>query len=203
MAKPSRAYGACIEDCRRHHASSKTFSGRFLRPHAPFIGEVISRLGCETVLDYGAGKGLQYEWINPETGRTIEQDWGVQVHKYDPAWPPFAAKPEGPFDLVICTHVLGSVPVVDLGWVVDRLYALAGKALYVAEKIGPVKKQVLTHAAECAVGWTAEQWKAALRRDSGIEVTLATRERRPEGVIVERWRACGSESWAAVSTAAT
>jgi hypothetical protein len=184
----SRAYLSALDECRKHHESSKTYSGKLLRPHAPFIKKVIDRHGCKSALDFGAGKGSQYRWIcdtptgSIPVGMTIEQYWGLSVTKYDPAYPPFSAEPEGKYDLVICTHVLGSIPDTDLEWVIDRLHGLAGKALYVAEKIGPVKKRVVP-----VKHRTADDWASMLRRDSGIEVTLATRIRTPDrGVIMER-----------------
>lgn len=185
----SADYRDCLEDCRRHHASSKTFSGRFLRPHTPFIKEIIDRLGCRSVLDYGCGKGEQYAWVMPSRGITIEEFWGVPVTKYDPAWPPFAAEPEGSFDLVICTHTLGAIPAGDVPWVVDRLISLSAKAVYIAEKLGPVKKKVFTRDVAMA-RWNAEGWKAAVWRETDRELTLSLHERRggDEGTVIEHWR---------------
>ena len=188
MDDPSEDYRRSLDECRKHHESSKTYSGKLLRPHAPFIKAIIDRHDCRSVLDYGAGKGVQYRWVcdtpigSIPVGMTIEEYWGISVTKYDPAYPPFAAEPQGQFDLVICTHVLGSIPDGDLGWVIDRLHALARKAIYVAEKLGPVKKRFLPVKSR-----TADDWAALLRRDSPVEVTLATRIRTPDrGVIVER-----------------
>jgi hypothetical protein len=177
MAEPSRSYHLALEESKRNHAETKTFSGKLLRPHAPFIKELIDRHGVKSILDYGCGKGSQYTWVAGEdasipAGMTIEQYWGVPVTKYDPAYPPFAAEPTGRFDLVICTHTLGAIPVNDRPWVVARLYMLARKAIYVAEKLGqkPTKK-----ATEASTGWTREQWKAVLKHDSDVECVLSTR----------------------------
>lgn len=192
MAKPSAAYEQCLNDCKLHHESSKTFSGKLLRPHAPFIKEIIDRLGCESILDYGCGKGSQYQWVSHGEGAsipggmTIEEYWGIPVTKYDPAYEPFAEKPKGTFDLVLCTHTLGSIPMVDLPWVIDELYAYADKALYVAEKIGPIKKTAIKRRGLCAVNWQAKDWTRALHRDSPVECTLAARTRTESGVIVKR-----------------
>ncbi|TIW21211.1 MAG: class I SAM-dependent methyltransferase [Mesorhizobium sp.] len=191
--KPSTQYLAALDDAKRHHAAHKTYSGKFLRPHAPFIKEIIDRLGCQTILDYGCGKGEQYLWRNADetgsipVGMTIEEYWGISVTKYDPAYPPFAAEPVGKFDLVICTHVLGSIPVLDLPWVVDRLYSLSSKALYIAEKIAPVKKKVFQKPDLHPFGWNATRWMTAIKREKPIEVVLSVREKRADGVFVERF----------------
>lgn len=173
MSKPSGAYLKALEDSKEIH-KGKSFTGKFLRPHAPFIREIIDRLDCHTALDYGCGKGQQYEWVMPRRDLTLEQWWGVSVTKYDPAYPPFATEPIGKFDLVICTHTLGAIPAGDLRWVIDRLYSLARKAIYISERCGAPRKQLGDNSLRPSE-WTPEQWQRALGRASDIEVTLATR----------------------------
>lgn len=94
----------------------------------------------------------------------------------------------GTFDLVICTHTLGSIPIGDLPVIVDRLHALANKALYIAEKLAPVKKQVFGRPELHPFEWDAARWAAALKRESSLEVVLSVREQRAEGVVVERMK---------------
>lgn len=201
--RASEAYKRALLEARKHHATSKTYSGKFLRPHALFLKEIIDRLDCQSLLDYGCGKGAQYEWVSHGGDASIPQDMKIleywssdrpierhcNLYLYDPAWPPFE-RPPSPgmkFDLVICTHALGSIPLEDLGWVMQELIDRSTKALYIAEKIGPVGKQVFSEAEEMP-RWTAQQWEELIlaRPDPGIEITLATREKRPEGVIMTR-----------------
>lgn len=192
MNGPSAHYLRALAEARAHHQSSKTYSGKFLRPHAPLIKEIIDRLGCLTVLDYGCGKGRQYEWRPDEDGlaiprgQTIEEYWGVPVTKYDPAWEPFAKRPVPGtrFDLVICTHTIGSIPIVDLPWVTLEIQRYALKAVYYAEKIGPVGKQVFSQPGVMPHGWTREQWVKALKPKGrpALEIWLATRETGPTGI---------------------
>lgn len=195
--KPSAAYLRCLEAARRHHLSSKTYSGKFLRPHAPSIKEIIDRLQCTgRILDYGCGKGEQYRWVSHgedasiPKGQTLEEYWGMQVVKFDPAWPPYSVppNPNEHFDLVLCTHTLGSVPCEDLGWVVDELIARSIKALYIAEKIGPVQKRVFSEDV-LMPRWSAAAWEEFLRSRKNpfkVEITLATREVTGVGVITKR-----------------
>ena len=182
-------YFAALAEATAHHASSKTYSGKFLRPHAPVIRELIDTFGIRSILDYGAGKGAQYDWVShggPDqsipAGQTLETFWGVKVTKFDPAWPPFAQRPSGRFDLVLCTHVLGSIPVLSLPEVVTDLYGYARVAVYVAEKIGPVRKRVFSEPGKFPRGWTRHDWSNALRREGGARVYLATREKTSSGV---------------------
>ncbi|BCH33143.1 hypothetical protein MesoLjLc_50730 [Mesorhizobium sp. L-8-10] len=186
---PTSQYFEALEDSRRHHAASKTFSGSLLRPHAPFIKEIIDRLGCASILDYGCGKGVQYEWQNNDpigsipVGMTIGKFWGIPITMYDPAFPPFAKEPTGKFDIVICTHTLGAIPIGDLPWVIGRLHSLANKAVYVAEKLGPVKKKVFRSPAEMPSGWSADRWREILRANhrSGVELHFAARTIAADG----------------------
>lgn len=194
----SDSYRRALGEAKAHHASSKTYSGKFLRPHAPFIKEIIDRLGCKSVLDYGCGKGKQYEWVSHgdeasiPKGQTIEQFWGVDVCKYDPAYPPFELLAPGYFDLVICTHVLGSIPKADLADVLHLIFNRAGKAVYIAEKIGPVGKEVFSEPDLMPRGWSTGLWRATIageRRIIGrekVETWVATREKTAVGVLVER-----------------
>lgn len=192
----SRLYDTALEEARAHHASSKTYSGKFLRPHAPFIRTLIEKFGARTLLDYGCGKGAQYSWVSDGDeasipgGQTIEQYWGLEATKYDPAYPPFAAEPVGLFDVVVCTHVLGSIPTRDLADVLERLFGLAKHCVYIAEKIGPVGKQVFS-APEHFPRWSSETWRAfiaATRTARRITVPcfFAARERTGNGILVTR-----------------
>lgn len=190
----SKAYYDAVEEGARHHAGSKTYSGSLLRPHKPFLSEMIARLGCSSVLDVGAGKGTQYDWIDPADGMTMEQAWGIDVWKFDPCWPPFAAEPEGQFDLVLCTHTISLIPRQDLPHFTDELYRFARKGLFVAEKIGDRKKGEVADAPGRSIGMTPEYWiqwfTAAAALHPEIETVLSLREILPRGRITTRyiWR---------------
>lgn len=180
----SEAYQRAVAEAARHHQRSKTYSGKLLRPHADYLDGLIERLEVRSALDYGCGKGEQYSWRDPAAGgRTLEERWGFEVAKYDPAWPPFAQLPAGPFELVIVTHVLGSIPLSDLGAVLDEIHGLATKAVFIGEKIGPVKKSALSAAGGRPVGWTRDQWAKEIAKHTrpGIETILSTVQRGPTG----------------------
>lgn len=154
-----------------------------MRSHAVAIKEVIDRFGCRTALDYGVGKGAQYEWRCADEGHAItkgmgiEEYWGVEVVKYDPAYPKFAEEPEGKFDLVICTHTLGAIPIADLGWVIDRLYGFAEKAIYIGERIGATKKKLFTDPKTHPINWKPERWVRAIRRkETDVKVFVTFRD---------------------------
>lgn len=191
---PSEAYFRAIEEGRQHHASSKTYSGSLLRPHKPYLTGLVQRLGCTSALDVGAGKGRQWEWRDHVDGRRLEEIWGFDVTKHDPCWPPFAAEPAGPFDLVLCTHTICLIPLADLHWFTERLYSFATKALFVAEKIGERKKGEIGDPDNRAIEWPPEKWIGWFGRFAalhpGVETHLSLRVIEPRGKITTRhvWR---------------
>lgn len=198
MTEPSHHYRLALRDSKIAHRG-KVFTGKFMRPHAIFIKEVIDRLECKSILDFGCGKGEQYEWRIPSTGQTIEELWGVKVTKYDPAYEPFAISPRGKYDLVICTQVLGTIPSVDLPWVIDSLYDYATKAIYISERLGMPRKQI-GYLHMRPMDWTEDQWMKAIARDRPIEVTLATRETiKGEKITTFKRKPPSSTSWGGVN----
>lgn len=207
----SQHYLLALAQARAHHLTSKTYSGKFLRPHAVPIKALIDKHNIDRVLDYGCGKGEQYRWRSHDDetgvpkGQGLEQFWGVPVVKFDPAYPPLAQpEPEtigdGKYGMTLVTHVLGSIPTNDLlGWVFPRLALLTTKVIYIAEKIGPVGKRVFS-GAESMPRWDAFSWRHHVKYQSMIhrelEWVLATRESGTAGVVTRRMRfMAGEELW--------
>lgn len=178
---PSEDYWRAIEDAAKHHASSKTFSGKFLKRYLGDIGRIIERHDCKTVLDYGCGKGAIYNELDLEAG------WGVKITKYDPAVPEFNKEPVGKFDLVICTHVVGCIPLHDLEWFIQRMYGYANKAVFVAERVGRCQdgKQWTKAVKEREGDWTAIQWLDELvpLRLDGVKLYFKVAYPMPSGIV--------------------
>lgn len=180
----SANYDRAVAEATAHHLSSKTYSGMFLRPHAAPIKKLIDELKVTSILDWGCGKGKQYQWVSHDDstgvpkGQTLEQFWGIEVYRYDPAWPPFAELPLGKFDMVICTHVLGCIPMTDIQDFKRDMYWHALKVVYLAEKLAPPHKRVYTDAHKMARFYTHDQY-ADLMKPHGrpaLDVWLTTRE---------------------------
>lgn len=125
------------------------FNGFSLIPHAETIRDMIVRTGARTVLDYGAGKGLQYKNVAIELPDGSKFDnvvayWGVdQVACFDPGVPEFQNMPTARFDGVVSTDVLEHCPEEDLPWILKEMadkaehFLFATVALYPAAKIMP------------------------------------------------------------------
>lgn len=76
------------------------------------VATLIGRYQCQTVLDYGCGKGK------------------LLGARYDPAIPEYAAPPE-PADLVVCSAVLEHVEFMSLYPVLNELERLTQKVAFI------------------------------------------------------------------------
>lgn len=79
------------------------FPGHSTRKNSAKIKELIAKHGAKTILDFGSGKGMQYD------EQKLHEEWGVErPYLYDPAVPGQEVLPNAlrPFDGVICCDVL-------------------------------------------------------------------------------------------------
>jgi hypothetical protein len=120
----------------RNLPPEQVFPGRSILAHALAIKELIDRTGAQSLLDYGAGKGMQYQWrdIVLSDGQRIsdlKSFWGIlSVTCYDAGWPPFNELPCRRFDGVICTDVLEHCPEPDIEWILHEIFGFADKFVY-------------------------------------------------------------------------
>jgi hypothetical protein len=116
--------------------AEETFPGKMLIKHAPFIKDVIDRIGANSILDYGAGKGLGYSQKDLQLSKTlrvesIQSYWGVEdIRCYDPGYEPFSKLPSEQFDAVICTDVLEHITEPDVPWVLEEMFSYARNFVY-------------------------------------------------------------------------
>lgn len=191
--KPSADYASALAATQKFHKRNKGFSGRFLLRYLEDVKAICQAHKAKTVLDYGCGRGEQYETpLEPlsSAGKPVYipdylDVWDIT--KYDPGVPEFSAEPQGRYDLVLSTQVLGSIPVSDLtGWVLDRIMSYAVKAVYIGEVLNDAPRKTLhrglAESGKMPHGWNREQWVeivgAAAARHSKIGVYLRTKDKR-------------------------
>jgi hypothetical protein len=148
----------------------RTYCGRSMPCHARAIKELIDEHCAKSILDYGAGKGLQYRDVRVEIPGgpkypSIPAYWGIEsLTCYDPAYEPFRQLPTGPFDGVVCTDVLEHCPEGDLEWILGELFTLARRFVFASVACYPATKRLPTgENAHCTVrpqGW----WVSLLGR---------------------------------------
>ena len=154
----------------RHIPAEQTFAGQSLPRHATAIKALIDAHAARTILDYGSGKGRQYQPLKVQLpdGRefpSIPAYWNVEaITCYDPGYEPHSRLPQGKFDGVLCTDVLEHCPQDDLEWIVGELFGYARKFVYANVACYPAIKRLANgENAHCTVQSTA-WWKALVDR---------------------------------------
>lgn len=115
-----------IELNRQMHAKG-WYEGQSILPYAAKIGELIYRHDVKSVLDYGCGKGHQYD------RHFAHATWGTaSITRYDPAvFPIDDPIPDGYFfDMVVCTDVIEHVPENDVLSILDDLLRFRAKVVF-------------------------------------------------------------------------
>ena len=144
----------------------KIFPGESLLPQLAKIKRMIARTGASTILDYGSGKGLQYDLRDVRVAQagtfaSVVDYWDVAgVHCYDPCYEPFSALPSGRFDGVISTDVLEHCPEHDVPWIVQEMFSYAGKFVFANIACFPARNRLPTgENAHCTIkpaAWWAQ-----------------------------------------------
>lgn len=120
----SQAY---VEQNRQLHAAVPSYGahgGRLVEN----VKQLMETQGCETLLDYGCGKGSLVRAVPGAQG-------------YDPAVEEFSARPE-PADLVTCTDVLEHVEPDMLEDVLNDIVNLTRKVAYILVACRPASKRL-------------------------------------------------------------
>ncbi len=188
MNGPTDDYRTALAATQTFHTKQKGFNGRFLLRYLDDVMTLIARERADSMLDYGCGRGEQYT-TKLGDGKTLEEALALKrLSKFDPGYPPFAAPPVGKFDLVICTQVLGSIPITDLPWVLDKLAFHSNGPVYIAEVLCEApRKQLHAHLrGKMPHGWKLTQWqdvvRAASERSPNTEWYLRTKDKTvPKG----------------------
>ena len=173
----------------RNLAPEDTYPGQNLMPHVGTLHDLIRRLGCRTVLDYGAGKGLQYEKVRAQMpdGRelSIQELWSVDaISCYDAAYPPFTDLPDGTFDAVISTDVLEHCPEEDVPWIIEEMFSYANKLLFAVVACYPAMATLPNgENAHCTVhgpDWWQPIVEAAAAKNPAVRYRIELQILRPD-----------------------
>lgn len=114
-----------IQQYSMMHASPRYFRGLSTIQYTDDIADLVKQTESETVLDFGSGKGEQYE----STYR-LQDKWGVKITCYDPAYPKFAKLPENTFDGVICCDVMEHIPEEMVPDFLEQVISKANKFVF-------------------------------------------------------------------------
>lgn len=203
-ANPSPRYQALALQYRQMHVEGErflgiparnTFPGQSLPAQAGRIKRLIVATRAQNILDYGSGKGLQYEAQQVRSAddgvmhASIQDYWDVDfIQCYDPCYEPFSRLPVGRFDGVVCTDVLEHCPEEDLGWIVAELFGYAERFVFASVACFPARKRLPSgenaHTTIKPADWWRELFERTAARHPGLawEVWLEQQVTRPEGL---------------------
>jgi hypothetical protein len=177
-------------------APEQTFNGMSLLPQAVRIKRLVERTGASTLLDYGSGKGVQYDLrpVKAPDGSlhdSMVDYWDViAVQCYDPCYEPYSKLPRGKFDGVICTDVLEHCPEEDLPWILDEIFGYAERFVYANIACYPASKRLPNgedaHCTIKPVAWWRELLLAASAGRPGLvwEVWVQSLVSTPDGMRI-------------------
>lgn len=158
-ANPSPRYQHLIAQYQSMHREGErflnippeqTFPGQSLLPQLTRIKALIDLFGAKTMLDYGSGKGAQYQPLvlqgaEGQTWPTVQAFWGVeQITCYDPCFVPFSTLPHGTFEGVVSTDVLEHCAEEDIDWILDEIFGFASRFVFANVACYPAKKRLPT-----------------------------------------------------------
>lgn len=115
------------------HDQPKGYGGRGDKWAGP-VKHMLRNYHCQTMLDYGCGQGTLVQGLQ---GRP---NLPVTFYEYDPAIPGKDYINQMFFDLVVCTDVLEHVEPDKLPIVIDHLFRLTGKILFLVIATRPSNK---------------------------------------------------------------
>ena len=138
---PGAYYLKSVELGKQFQLNNSSWSGNDCKNYHNQIRVLMDKHHAKTVLDYGCGKGSQYEnmvqfgMLNNQLTEPMTFQTRINaesVYKFDPCVKEFEIEPVGQqFDAVICTQVLGSIPDVDKPWLRDKLMNYATKFVFI------------------------------------------------------------------------
>lgn len=204
-ANPSPRYRELQQLYRQMHEQGETFlgippdqtfPGKSLLPQAARIKRLIETTGALTILDYGSGKGQQYEPTQVTDGNGgmwpgVLDYWDVdEVVCYDPCYAAYSSLPEGTFDGVVCTDVLEHCPEEDMEWIIRELFAYAGRFVFANVACYPAGKRLPNgENAHCTIRpppWWQDLFGAAAARRGDVAWEVWIQWRQPDGTNMEQ-----------------
>tara|TARA_B100000963_G_C22614715_1_gene666695 strand:- start:847 stop:1422 length:576 start_codon:yes stop_codon:yes gene_type:complete len=151
MSEYSKYYYEIIDKYKKFHrngagklSGEKTFAGYSLSKWIVKIKDNIKINNCDSLLDFGCGKGIYYKnriVVGNKEYENLLNFWNIQdVYLYDPGVEKYSVYPKKKYDAVICTDVIEHIPEEDVISFIDNLFKLANKFIFVVIATIPASK---------------------------------------------------------------
>jgi len=142
---PSSTYLAYVDmysklridgDLKNNVCAEMVYGGKSIVPWITVIEDLIILTNSKTLLDYGSGKGFQYERMllkdkNRMAYQSPQSYWNVsEIFCYDPGYPPYQKLPRKQYDAVILTDVLEHCYQEDIKWILTEIFSLAREFVF-------------------------------------------------------------------------
>ena len=154
--------------------------------HAGRIKRLVQLTAAETILDYLCGEQLGYNRAVAIPGEitlgTLQDYWDIStVHCYDPRIASLQMRAERPSDGVICTGALSKVPLTDIPWLIDEIFAQALSFVFIALDCTAIRNgsRDVQHAVPGLPEWWRLAVTACAKRHPRIVWELITVSRLP------------------------
>ena len=139
------------------------------------------------MLDYGAGKGHQYD-LN-RTDVDLREVYGVsEITCYDPGHQPYSSLPDGSFDGVICLDVMEHCPEEDLPWIISEIIGYAEKFVYFTVACFKAEKKLPNgENAHCTVrppAWWKAMFEGVAARNPDVMIEVILQEQNAEQMLI-------------------
>lgn len=161
----------------------RVFDGRNLAPQVENIALICRRMKAKSIIDYGCGKAGTYVKAEARFGdgniaKGLLDIWNVDaITLYDPALREYARLPSAPADGVICTAVLEMTPEEDVEWVIEELFSLAKKFVFLTIASYPSHLTLPTgdnyHPTLKEPGWWTDRLLTVAKRTPGVKLFAA------------------------------
>lgn len=153
----SKEYKAVLQ---KAHAENKWGTGG--KGHVAVVVEYAKKIGAQTVLDYGCGRGTL------KTSAGIAES-GLDVREYDPGIPGKDGAPD-PADMIVCTDVLEHIETDLVDNVLEHLRSLTVKGAFFIIALKPAKFILPDGRNAHLTLWPATTWMRKLE-DFGFNVS--------------------------------
>lgn len=156
------------------------YYGSYSDKWIPFVSDLVTALGVESVLDYGCGQG--------KLGAGL-RSMGIDAREYDPSVPAFSELPE-PADLVFCSDVLEHVEPDRLSYVLAHLKYLTMACLYTVIATRPATRRLSDGRNAHLIIESSEWWRRRIASDRWLELScdLPNPVHNPALEVATLWR---------------